>query len=469
MTPRASITLRLTSLFAAVSATVLLALGYLIGATVERHFEKQDRMILIGKLELGRHALAAITSPAELDALPLTLGDALVGHHDLSIVVLGPNGQTLFTTPHADFPAEFLAPPSAVVAPAQEALVIWTRDDKIFRGLAAAVPIALLEWSPVTIAVAADISHHVEFLAGFRNTLWWVVSVAVLLSALLGWAATRYGLAPLRDITRISREVSIDRLHERLQLDSVPLELRETAAAFNDMLARLEDSFRRLTDFASDIAHELRTPISNLMTQTHVTLSQARTVEDYREVLYSNAEELDRLARMISDMLFLAKADHGLIVPLRGPVHLDHEVRELFDFYDAIAQKQGVRLHLQGSSCVDGDRLMLRRALSNLLSNAIHHTGYGGSIGVVLENSADGAASVTVENPGADIPREHLPHIFDRFYRIDPSRQLSAEGAGLGLAITQSIIRAHDGQIDVTSSGGLTRFTITLASLPART
>lgn len=466
MTRRASITLRLTSLFAAVSATVLLALGYLIGETVERHFEEQDRMILTGKLELARHALSSITSAAGLDALPLNLGDALVGHHDLSIVVQGPRGQTLFATPHADFPAELLAPPSAVAKPSQETLVIWNRDDRIFRGLASAVPITLPEWSPVTVAVAADISHHVEFLAGFRKTLWWVVGVAVTLSALLGWAATRYGLAPLRDITRISREVSIDRLGERLRLDTVPLELKETATAFNDMLARLEDSFRRLTDFASDIAHELRTPIGNLMTQTHVTLAQARTVEDYREVLYSNAEELDRLARTISDMLFLAKADHGLIVPQREPVDLAREIAELIEFYGLAAHEQGVALRLDGTGSTSGDRLMLRRALGNLLSNAIRHTPRGGTIHVITESTADGAASVAIENPGADIAPEHLPRVFDRFYRADPSRQQSAEGAGLGLAITQSIIRAHGGRIDVTSSNGSTRFTITLPSKP---
>lgn len=458
MMRRASITLRLTSLFAAVSATVLLGLGYMIGETVQRHFEEQDRMVLTGKLELARHALSAITSPAELEALPLHLGDALVGHHDLSIVVRGPRGQALFTTPHADFPPALLSPPSAVTEPSQERLVIWGRDDRIFRGLASSVPIALREWSPVTVAVAADISHHVEFLAGFRKTLWWVVGVAVLLSALLGWAATRYGLVPLRDITRISREVSIDRLNERLRVDAVPMELKETATAFNDMLARLEDSFRRLTDFASDIAHELRTPISNLMTQTHVTLAQARTVENYREVLYSNAEEFDRLARMISDMLFLAKADHGLIVPQREPVDLAREVSELIEFYGVSAHDKNVTLRLDGTGGVAGDRLMLRRAIGNLLSNAIRHTPRGGTVHVALQKS-DEATSVSVENPGADIAPEHLPRLFDRFYRADPSRQSSNEGAGLGLAITQSIVQAHGGRIEVKSSGGMTRFT----------
>ncbi len=458
MTRRPSITLRLTASFAAASAIVLLALGYLIGETVERHFEAQDRAMLLGKLELARHALATITSAADLEALPQHLGAALVGHHDLSIVVRGPREQILFATPHADFPLSLLPPPALATAPTPDNLVVWNRDNHRFRGLATVVPIALANWSPVTVAVAADISHHVEFLTAFRMTLWWVVGLAMLLSALLGWAVTRHGLAPLRAITRISREVSIDRLNERLPLESLPIELKETAAAFNDMLARLEDSFRRLTDFASDIAHELRTPISNLMTQTHVTLAQARTVEHYREVLYSNVEEFDRLARMISDMLFLAKADHGLIVPQSEPVDLAGEISELIDFYGVAAHEQGVALRLDGTGKVAGDRLMLRRAIGNLLSNAIRHTPRGGTVHVALGTN-DGATSVSVENPGMDIAPEYLPRIFDRFYRVDPSRQSSTEGAGLGLAITQSIVRAHGGRIEVKSSGGTTRFT----------
>lgn len=463
MTPRISITLRLTALFAATSSIMLLALGYLIGETVERHFQDQDRALLVGKLELARHALSTITSPSELEALQLNLGDALIGHHDLSILVLGANGQSVFATPHSEFPPALLSPASGAVTWASTDLVVWERDDQILRGLAAVIPIALAEWSPVTVAIAIDISHHREFLTAFRVTLWWVMGLTAMLSALLGWVVTRYGLMPLRDIARISREVSIERLDERIALHSIPIELKETATAFNDMLARLADSFRRLTDFASDIAHELRTPLSNLMMQTHVTLAQARTIEDYREVLYSNAEELDRVARTVSDMLFLAKADHGLIVPQRETVELVRELMELIEFYGIAAQEQGVTLQLDGTGRVLGDRLMLRRAMGNLLSNAIRHSSHGSSVRVTLNSvseNGDLAVAVAVENSGTDIAPEELPHIFDRFYRIGPSRYSSTEGAGLGLAITQSIIQAHGGHIQVTSGGGQTRFTI---------
>jgi two-component system heavy metal sensor histidine kinase CusS len=231
------------------------------------------------------------------------------------------------------------------------------------------------------------------------------------------------------------------------------------------MLGRLQDSFRRLSEFSSDLAHELRTPIASLMTQTQVALSRTRSAEEYREVLYSNAEEYERLARMISDMLFLAKSDHGLIVPRSKPIELSTEVRELFEFYDALADDRKVSLAAEGEGAVDGDPLMIRRAISNLLANAINHTPPGGAINVRIALADDRAVRLSVENTGDGIAPEHLSRIFDRFYRVDPSRQRSTDGAGLGLAITKSIVTAHKGTVEAHSAHGLTRFVIVF---PAR-
>ena len=228
------------------------------------------------------------------------------------------------------------------------------------------------------------------------------------------------------------------------------------------MLSRLEDSFKRLSDFSSDLAHELRTPISNLMTQTQVALAQARSAEAYREILYSSMEEYDRLARMVGDMLFLAKADHDLIVPRHETVDLAAEVTGLFEFYDALAESHGVHLALSGQAAVAGDKLMLRRALSNLISNAIRHTPLEGTISVQIEACGTDRVCIAVGNPGTPIPPEHLPRLFERFYRVDASRQRGGEGAGLGLAITQSIVAAHRGTLTVHSDAERTRFDIVL-------
>jgi len=233
-------------------------------------------------------------------------------------------------------------------------------------------------------------------------------------------------------------------------------------------LARLEDSFRRLSDFSSDIAHELRTPVSNLMTQTQVALAREGdgSREQFREILYSNLEEFERMAQMIGDMLFLAQADNGLLKPGRDVIDLSVEVRALFDYFDAWAEERGVTLAMEGTAPpLAGDRLMLRRALSNLLANAIRHTSEGNAVWVRLASDA-GAIRVCVENPGADIPPEHLPRLFDRFYRVDAARQRSSEGAGLGLAIVKSIVLAHGGNVQVSSAQGITRFELSFNAGP---
>jgi two-component system heavy metal sensor histidine kinase CusS len=455
---RKSITLRLTLLFAAVSVVVLLGLGLLVGESVERHFEEQDLDVLRGKLDLTRHALAGLRSPADLAALPQQLEASLIGHHGLALVIVGAQKEIVFASAGVPFPQALLGYRLATPSPP----LIWVADGHSFRGIAAAVPTGMAGWPEATVAVATDTSHHEQFMASFQLTLWSFVSVAALLSGLLGWAAVRRGLAPLREIGRAAATVTASRLDYRLPSGSIPAELAELAETLNQMLARLEDSFRRISDFSSDLAHELRTPVSNLMTATQVALSKARTAEEYREALASNVEEFERLARMIADMLFLAKADHGLVVPNRETVDLAQNVRELFLFYEALAEEKGINLELSGAATITGDHLMLRRALSNLLANAIRHTRRGGRIAVHIDASPGNSVSLGVENTGDTISPDHLPRLFDRFFRADPSRQHAGDGAGLGLAITDSIVRAHGGEIRVHSADGLTRFELRL-------
>jgi len=230
------------------------------------------------------------------------------------------------------------------------------------------------------------------------------------------------------------------------------------------MLGRLKESFDRLSDFSSDIAHELRTPVSNLLTQTQVMLSKVRSIDEYQDVLASNAEELERLSRTIADMLFLAKADNHLLVPTQESVDLRAEISSMLEFYEPLIEEKRQQLTLHGHAEVDGDRLMLRRAVGNLLSNAIRHTPEHGFINIALEIEGK-KVSIRIENSGETIPSEHLPRLFDRFYRVDSSRQHAGEGSGLGLAITKSIALAHNGSVSVSSTDGVTSFALWL---PAR-
>lgn len=450
-----SLTLRLTLLFCAVSTGVLLVLGMLVGSAVERHFVEQDMELLEGKTRLVAHLLEQIRQTGDLDRLPHQLDNALVGHHVLAVLVMDAAGRRIFATPHEAFPDAVLD-----MASAGEPRT-WQHGDETWRGTVNLLPTGAASLPPLRVAVAVGIARHMAFMAAFRRTLWLFVVIAAALAASLGWMVARHGLAPLRDIRAGAAGVTASHLDYRLRLESIPVELSELAETLNAMLGRLEDSFKRLKEFSSDLAHELRTPISNLMTESQVALSRARSPDEYREILASNVEEYERLARMIADMLFLAQADHGLIVPRREPVELAEQVRELFDFFDALAEEKNLQLELTGGGRVMGDKLMLRRALANVLSNAIRHTPNDGRIHVRM-TAEHGGTRVEVENDGTPIPGEQMQRLFDRFYRADPSRHHAGEGAGLGLAIARSILRAHAGDIEVRSGQASVCFILTL-------
>ncbi len=460
-----SITLRLTLLFAGVSTTVLLLLGLLVGALLDRHFEELDMELLTGKLALVQHALEKGDSGQGLDALRQHLDDALVGHQGLIVSVSTPNGRRLFASGDNAFPSSLMAVEQG--KPAHPTM--WMdAQGRHYRGMSATVLTGMQDVPQAIVAIASDMSNHTHFMTSFRMTLWSVVGLAALISGFLGWAAARRGLAPLRGIRQEAAEITAASLDHRLSVAAIPVELAEVAESLNAMLARLEASFQRLSDFSSDLAHELRTPVSNLLTQTQVILSKPRTPDEYREVLASNAEEFERLARMLSDMLFLARSDNLLIVPNRETLSLRDEVHSVLEFYEALVEEKNIRLSLTGEGQIAADRLMLRRAINNLLSNAVRHTPPGGRISVCIEDSGESAMLLSVENTGDSIAAEHLSRLFDRFYRVETSRHRASDGAGLGLAITQSIMRAHGGEASVHTEHGLARFDLRFLASSAR-
>lgn len=452
-----SLTNRIALLFAGVVVVVLAILGLAIDRAVDAHFRDMDRQVLAGKVELVRNLLAKARDHAALDALPQQLDDALVGHHGLSLAVLDAQERIWFASREGPLPASLID--QARRGPV--ALVTWREDGRRLRGMVTQVESTVALGGPYTVAVALDIRHHDHFMAGFRRSLVLAMLLAALITAALGWTVTRQGLKPLRQMGATALSIYAQRLDARLPEVGAPAELTELSAAFNQMFARLQESFQRLAYFAADLAHELRTPLSNLMTQTQVVLSQPRQAAAYREALESALEEYERLARMIDDMLLLAKADNRLLVPKAEMIDLGAAARRLAEFYEALAEEAGVEITVAGSAHVAGDRLMLERAIANLLSNAVRHTPHGGQIRIELDES-DEAAMLAVVNPGPAIPPEHLPHLFERFYRADPGQRADDLHTGLGLAIVKSIAEAHGGGVQVASVPGTTRFELCL-------
>lgn len=458
-----SLTARISLYFAAAACMVLLATGYFLAHVVEAHFEEGDRHELNGKRELIQNLFKQARNPNEIAQLPQQLHDALVGHHGLEVSVTDASGTLWFSTPGAMFPGTLPKKCQGKLSDCSDtSLQHWQQAGVGYRGMA--VPITAGTGQPFTVVLGLDVERHEMFMNTFRIVLAIAIALAALATAGLGWVVTRWGLAPLRQVTDMISGISAEHLADRLPDDHLPTELKPLATAFNAMLARLDDSFRRLTEFSSNIAHELRTPISNLMTQTQVALSTARDKDAYKEILYSSLEEYERMAQMVGDMLYLAQTDNGLLKPGLEEVDLTEETQGLFDYFEAWAEERSVTLAQSGSVSVPGDRLMLRRALSNLISNAIRHTPPGQTVHVTLGNAGD-QATVTVENPGPAIPAEHISKLFDRFYRVDPSRQRKGDGAGLGLAIVKAIVEAHGGSISVNSANQTTRFQIQLTTV----
>lgn len=446
-----SLTTRLTLFFTLAAAAVVFGLALLVIAASERHFIELDHMALQDKQHLIEDILARSNSAEDAKWL---LREALSHHHGLYVSVHDSKGETLFQSEGFRLPRE-LSP--ADEGNGNDALIHWADEGQAFRGMLVRVIPAYDATTRLDILVAMDTAHHTRFMLELRRTLMTYAVVTIVICGLLGWFAAYKGLAPLRAMKSRATTLTSQRLHQRMPVEAVPIEMADLAHELNKMLDRLEDAFTRLSEFSSNLAHELRTPLSNLLTQTQVALATRRDADTYREILASNAEELQRLGRMVSDMLFLAKAERGMMLPNRERFSAAEETHALIEFYEAVAEEKGVRLAQRGEGEIVGDRLMFRRALSNLLSNALRHTPPHGEVTIEISQSSQ-ATRVSVENTGEDIDPKVLPRLFDRFYRADPSRSHpETDGAGLGLAITRAIMQAHGGSISVTSAQGRTR------------
>jgi two-component system heavy metal sensor histidine kinase CusS len=297
-----------------------------------------------------------------------------------------------------------------------------------------------------------DVSQDQHVLSAYRARLAGVIALAIVLSAGAGWLLARRGLAPVRAISREIGRINAEKLHERIASEAWPSDLRVLASTFDDMLARLEQSFEQLTRFSSDLAHEFRSPINNLVAAASVTLARARDPAEYQTTLEVVVEEGQRLSRMVSGMLFLARADNAGQHLRLERVALADEFRKLVDFHEIVADEQGVTLVAEGEGELTVDPVLLRRALSNLLTNALRYTPRGGTVRLSAARERD-AVVIAVSDDGEGIAAEHLPFLFDRFYRADAARS-SADSTGLGLAVVRSIAELHGGKADVVSTLG---------------
>lgn len=314
----------------------------------------------------------------------------------------------------------------------------------------------------VVVRLALDETQYEETLEHFRERTFVALFLGATLLALSAALVAQRAMQPIGKITAAAKKLDAGSLEHELEAQAWPAELQVLADEFSSMQRRLADSFRRLGQFSADLAHELRTPVNNLLGEAEVALRQPRSEGEYRDTLESMLEEIHRLRRMIEEMLFLARSEQPELTKHLVAVDARAEAESVVEFFSSLAEERGISIAVQGEARVCADRELLRRALSNLLANALQYSDRGASVLVRLDSDAV-ESTIAVSDTGSGIAAAHLPRLFDRFYRVDEARSRHPEGTGLGLSIVQSIASLHGGRVSVSSIPGAgTTFTIHL-------
>lgn len=448
-----------------VGITIFLCLTFIslmVQQSIAQHFAEQDADELNEVFSAVKRKLSQAyeeeISPSSI------LFQAVSGHHGVYYLVRNEAEQIVFSSegaalekyPGQVFELEQITP---------SALSLFYDGEHMLRATEVIVPISSAQNAThYRVVVASNMEFHMNYMEEFEKTLWGIIFLSGVITILVARFAVYRGHSPLRRLSRNIGSITADKLDIRLDPTEVPVELANLVGSFNAMIERLETGFEQLSHFSADIAHELRTPITNLTTQTQVILSQSRSTEEYTEILYSNLEEYERMTKMVSDMLLLAQTEHGLIKPKTECVDCHKELRELVEYFELLAEEKHIGIELLGQNVVlKCDKSMFRQAVSNLLSNAIRYAPENSVVSVSTQ-TVDEQAQIAISNPGPKIAQEHQLRLFDRFYRTDPSRKRDGQGAGLGLTIARSVLEVNGARIEVMSNEQETRFTIIFTS-----
>ncbi|WP_236170027.1 heavy metal sensor histidine kinase [Pseudomonas parasichuanensis] len=454
---RATLSLRLGLTVTLMGAALVLLLATLAVFALDHELDSRARKDLARKMQQVEHNLRVDLRSDDLGARAHPLLDLVMGHDNLSLSVMATSGRhpallSLGPALQSRHLLEMAASPRLVFHE-------W-RDDQGNEVLTASRLMLLRDDTPVNVLMSLNRGDDNALLQAYLHSTLLALPLLLLLIGIAAWKLVQRDLRPLRHFRRIAGQVSAQDLDHRLPVDGLPTELADLARAINVMLDRLDQGVRQLSQFSDDLAHELRTPIGNLMGKAQVTLARERDGDKYREALEDSVEELTRLNRIINDMLFLAQVSQPQSQVALQPVALADEVARVSELFAFSAELKGITLELQGWGTALADKLMFQRALSNLLSNAIRHSPEGQKVTVGIERLGD-EVGVWVENHGAGIGEAHLPHLFERFYRAGSGRSRLEGGTGLGLAIVKSIMQLHGGRVEVRSRAeGPTRFTL---------
>ena len=428
-----SIGARLSWLFAVLTFGGLSAASLAIYAAMAFTLRHEADKDLSQRSSILLHVLGEASATSDLDGLRHKLEDFASGQRDLEVAVTLSDGSALYrndTRLGADRSVIAQRYASGPQNSAQlEVKLDTTTNDRLLTRLVVALAITTLAG---TLVVSLGGS--------------WLV---------------RRGMAPLHALARDLQAVSAASLGHRLTTPDQADELVPVIAQFNALMQRLEAAYRQLEGFNADVAHELRTPLAILISRSELDLAQGRSLDELRDGIASNLDDLNRLAAIVKDMLFLSRADRGVQARLSVTASLADEAAEVVDFYDASLEEAGLHVAIMGDAVASFDAGLVRRALSNLLSNAIRYSERGSTLTMRIGTNGRTCA-LTMENPGSQVAQEDIDRIFHRFFRADAAREHGSEHHGLGLAIVAAIARMHGGGVYAQSENGVTAIGFTL-------
>lgn len=454
---RLSIRWRLTLWYGGMFALSLMIFSSIVYASFARDLLAEvDRALDVELAEMSQEIERAPDAATLQAQMQKNFGEIKV--YELQVVAA--DGQQVFSTPGLK-DRTFPVPGNLTSETVRDMVPLVGTSSPAFRVSTASAD------GPVgrfVVQAAEPLKIYRQNLAKLMLDLVGLVPLVLAIALIGGYLISRWALAPVDRLTKAAAEITATRLDRRVGADYPHDELGRLASTFNEMIAGLQKSFDEMRRFTADAAHELRTPLAVLKNEAEVTLRQSRTPEEYCRTLQDQLLEIDRMSRLADQLLLLCREDSGLKPAANVKVRLDLLLADLCEQLQVVAEARGLTLRLQPVAvmAINGDPDRLRRLFFNLLDNALKYTVAPGKIEATGRLLGD-RAEVVVEDSGIGIAAEHIPHLFERFYRVDPARSRTTEGTGLGLAICRSIVDAHRGEIRVDSVPGKgTRVTVTL-------
>ncbi len=447
-----SLTLRLAVVFVLLAFAMLATTGVALYRDLERELIRRDAATLIYRVNQLRSVLNGSNTLELIRTKPM-LFQNMLGNRE-SVLTIGVSGEAPLLEVN---PSNIELPDLTPVAidhflELSDVQHLPAVNDTPFAAISASIASSNLK-----VTIGCLMTERTAVLARYRLSVYVLASLAAIVLALAGYLVVHRGLLPLRRLAQQAHGIGIGNLTERLDSRGAPKELLPMIDSFNTMLERLAKGFAQLSQVSTDMAHELRTPINNLLGETQVAMQQDRSVEHYQQLLASNVEELERLARMLDNMLFLARTDPGSARDQRQELSAAEELERVADYFEGLAADVDLTIRAEGDGLIWAEPTLLRRALANLCANAIKHATPHSEL-LIQAIPSEGGINLRVRNYGTTIPAEHLPRLFERFYRVDQSRERSSQSNGLGLSIVATIMQLHSGRYSVTSENGVTCF-----------